>query len=144
MEIFRPALRPRVGLLGKFALASVVPIVLLGLVLAHVLRGEIRQRALADARQSAALLDQSLVQPQLSPTDLRTGLSEVRVRALDRTLQAGLAGKEIARIKVWNRAARVVYASDHAIIGAHFPPSEELSKALGGQTASEVSDLKKA
>src|SRR5919201_2387778 len=144
MENFRPSLRPRVGLLGKFAIASLDPVLLLVLVLAHVLRGEIRQRALLNARQSAALLDQSLVQPQLSETDLRTGLSGARVRALDRTLEASLAGKEVARIKVWNRAGRVVYASDHAIIGKSFPPSDELGEALRGETASEVSDLEKA
>jgi diguanylate cyclase (GGDEF)-like protein len=144
MENFRPPLRPRVGLLGKFAFASLVPILLLGLVLAHVLRGQIRGRALLNARQSAALLDQSLVQPQLSRTDLRTGLSEARVRALDRTLQASLAGKQIARIKVWNREGRAVYASDHAMIGEAFPLSDELRTALGGETASEVSDLQKA
>ena len=144
MKMLRPPLRPRVGLLGKFAIASLVPILLLGLVLAHVLRGEIRQRALLNARQSAALLDQSLVQPQLSEAELRTGLSEARVRALDRTLQASLDGKQIARIKVWNRAGRAVYASDHAIIGKRFPPSEELREALDGETASEISDLEKA
>ena len=144
MENFRPPLRPRVGLVGKFAFASLVPILLLGLVLAHVLRSEIRGRALLNARQSAALLDQSLVQPQLSPTDLRIGLSKARVRALDRTLQASLAGKQIARIKVWNHEGRAVYASDHAMIGEVFPPSDELRTALGGETASEVSDLQKA
>src|SRR6266498_4346566 len=45
MQIFHPPLRPRVGLLGKFAIASLVPIVLLGFVLAQILRAEIRQRA---------------------------------------------------------------------------------------------------
>jgi hypothetical protein len=57
--------RLRVGLLARFALASLVAVVLLGVVLAHTLAGEIRQRALANARQSAQLIDQSLVQPQL-------------------------------------------------------------------------------
>ena len=70
------------------------------------------------------------MQPQLSQADLRTGLSKARVRALDRTLEASLADNEIARIKVWNRAGRAVYSSDHAIIGKSFPPSDELRKAL--------------
>ncbi len=144
MQIFHPPLRPRVGLLGKFAIASLVPIVLLGFVLAQILRGEIRQRALLNARQSAALLDQSLVQPQLSAAELRSGLDEQRIRALDQTLQAAFASNQITRIKVWNRAGRTVYASDHAIIGKSFPPSEELREALGGETASEVSGLEKA
>src|SRR5207248_3288337 len=66
MASFRSALRPRVGLVGKFALTSVVPIVLLGLALAHVLRAEIKQRALVNARESAALLETTLIEPQLS------------------------------------------------------------------------------
>jgi diguanylate cyclase (GGDEF)-like protein len=134
----------RVGLLARFALASLVAVVLLGVVLAHTLAGQIRQRALANARQSAQLIDQSLVQPQLSAADLAAGLSQRHIRGLDRALQASLAGKEIARIKVWNRQNRVVYASDHVIIGHTFPASEELRAALGGNTASEVSDLRKA
>jgi diguanylate cyclase (GGDEF)-like protein len=143
MKTFRPPLRPRVGLLGKFALASLVPIVLLGFVLAQSLRGEIRQRALLNARQSAALLDRSLVQPQLSEAALRTGLNTADIRALDRTLAPSLNSGQIARIKVWNRMGRAVYASDHAIIGRTFLPSDELREALAGETASEVSDLEK-
>ena len=72
--MLRPERRPRIGLLGKFAIVSLVPIVLLGLALAFVLRDEIRQRALSNARQSATLLELSLVQPQLAAADLKTGL----------------------------------------------------------------------
>ena len=133
--------RPKVGLVTKFAVTSVVPIVLLGVVLGHILRGEIRQRALANARAAATLLDQALVQPQLSPSDLTAGLDERRIQALDRALRASLDGNEIARIKIWNPEGRVVYASDHGIIGHSFPASEELEEALAGGTASEVSNL---
>jgi diguanylate cyclase (GGDEF)-like protein len=142
--MFRPNLRPRVGLLGKFALASLLPIALLGIVLAHVLRDEIRQRALINARQSAALLEQSLVQPRLSAGSLTNGLTRNRMRALDEALRPSLAGKEIARIKIWNRNAKVIFASDHDIIGRAYPTSDELEEALDGHTASEISKLEKA
>jgi diguanylate cyclase (GGDEF)-like protein len=144
MTIPSRILRLRVGLLARFALASLVAVVLLGVVLAHTLTGQIRQRALANARQSAQLIDQSLVQPQLSAVDLEAGLSRRHIRRLDQALQASLAGKQIARIKVWNGQSRVVYASDHVIIDHTFPTSEELHAALTGNTASEVSDLRKA
>jgi diguanylate cyclase (GGDEF)-like protein len=58
-------------------------------------------------------------------------------------LRASVAGREIARIKIWNRSGRAVYATDHTLIGHTFTPSEELREALGGETASEVSDLRK-
>jgi diguanylate cyclase (GGDEF)-like protein len=144
MRVLRPVLRPRVGLLGKFAIASLVPIVALGIVLAHVLRAEIRQRALVNARQSAKLLELSLIQPRLTAGDLRGRLPAGRVRTLDQLLRASVAGNEIARIKIWKRDGRVVYATDHAIIGKQFPPSSELREALSGDTASEISDLRRA
>ncbi len=144
MRSFRPPPGPRVGLLGKFAVASLVPIVLLGLVLAHVLRTEVKQRALADARQSAALLEQSLVLPRLHPVDLRQGLDAGQIRTLDGLLRASVASHQIARIKIWDRQGRAVYATDHTIVGKRFPVSDELRTALGGRTASEVSDLRAA
>src|SRR5437867_825042 len=144
MRVSHPGLRPRVGLVGKFAIASLVPIVALGIVLAHVLRAEIRQRALVNARQSAALLEQSLVQPQLTAADLRGRLGAGRIRTLDQLLEASLASNAIARIKIWKPDGRPVYATEHAIIGKKFSPSDELREALGGDTASEISDLRKA
>lgn len=45
---------PRLSLLGKFAVASLIPIVLLGLVLAKTLQIQIRNQALTNARQLAA------------------------------------------------------------------------------------------
>ncbi|HZT16207.1 MAG TPA: EAL domain-containing protein [Gaiellaceae bacterium] len=141
MRAFRPPPGPRVGLLGKFAIASLVPIVLLGLVLAHVLRADVKQRAVADASQSAIVLEQSLVLPRLTPADLRDGLGAAQVRTLDALLHASVVTKEIARVKIWNRQGRAVYATDHTIIGKRFSPSDELRRALAGRTASEVSDL---
>ena len=140
----RPSLRPRVGLVGKFALASLIPILLLGVVLARVLRDEIRQRALANARESAGLLEDSLVQPRLSSALLTRGLAPRDIEAVDAALAPSVRGDKIARIKVWNRDDRVVYATDHGIVDHRFPPSDELEKAFGGATASEISDLKKA
>jgi diguanylate cyclase (GGDEF)-like protein len=144
MALFRTALRPRVGLVGKFALASLIPIVLLGIVLAHVLRAEIRQRALVNTKQAAALLEKSLIEPQLSAADLNGPLSRDRVRTLDQLLRPSLESHAIARIKIWTRDGRAVYASNHRIIGKRFAPSDELREALGGETASEISNLRAA
>jgi len=117
---------------------------MLAVALAYILRGEITQRALANARQSAVLLERGIVEPQLSATVLRTGLSKSRVRAIDRSLAASLASKQIARIKVWAESGRVVYATDHAVINHRFAVDDDLRKALSGGTVSDVSNLTKA
>jgi diguanylate cyclase (GGDEF)-like protein len=136
--------RPRFGLLPRFALASFVAVALLGLVLAHTLAAGVRTRALADARRTAALIDGSVVRPQLTADGLKTGLPQRRVHALDKALWPSVAAGEVARIKVWNRDSSVVYATDHSIIGKHFEEGDdELEEALDGETVSDVDDLKK-
>ncbi len=62
----RVRLRPRLGLLGKFALASLLPIVVLGVALAHRISGQIENRALANAHQAAVLSSRLGIQPLLS------------------------------------------------------------------------------
>jgi diguanylate cyclase (GGDEF)-like protein len=136
--------RPRFGLLPRFALASFVAVALLGVVLAHTLAAGVRTRALADARRTAALIDGSVVRPQLTADGLRNGLPKERVRALDKALWPSVAAGEVARIKVWNRDDSVVYATDHSIIGKHFDEDDdELEEALDGETVSDVDDLTK-
>ena len=49
----------------------------------------------------------------------------------------------VARVKIWDRAYKVVYSDDHDLIGRTFPPSDELEDALRGEVASEVSSLEK-
>jgi two-component system sensor histidine kinase KdpD len=61
---------PRLSLLGKFALVSLIPIVLLGLVLAKTLQIQIRNQALRNARQLAAAIARLDIQPQLTRDDL--------------------------------------------------------------------------
>jgi diguanylate cyclase (GGDEF)-like protein len=66
------------------------------------------------------------------------------VAALDRALAASLKGGQVARIKIWNSDSRVVYATDHSIIGKGFATvDDELEKALDGKPASDVDDLTK-
>jgi len=140
----RVAIRlPRLSLLGKFAVASLIPIVLLGLVLAKTLQIQIRNQALTNARQLAATIARLDIQPQLTPDDLTRGLTPERLRQLDHVLHAGLVGEEIARVKIWSRDLRVVYSDDPELIGRAFPSSHELEDALDGQIVSEVSDLTK-
>jgi hypothetical protein len=63
----------RLSLTQQVAILSLVPIVALGFILAHVLQGQIVTRTLADASQSAKLIARIGIQPRLSPRELRDG-----------------------------------------------------------------------
>ena len=121
------------SLTQKVALLSLIPIVVLGFVLARELQARIVARALADAGQSAQLMARIGIQPQLTQKDLRHGLSPGRVRALDQALSGRSVTASLARIKVWSSRHVAIYSDDHSIIGRALTPSEELLRALAGR-----------
>ncbi len=148
----RVGLSGRHGLTRQVALLSVVPMFVLGCVLARVLQAQIVSRTLADASESARIIAHIGIEPHLSPQDLRSGLSPTGVRALDQQLSARSVTQDLARIKIWNSKYKVIYSDDHALIGRTLPPSDDLRDALedkpddadvvtprlGTETASEV------
>jgi len=115
------------------ALLSLIPIVALGVLLAWVLRGQIVDRTLADATQSASLVARLGVQPRISESELRNGLSTSGVRELDEQLSARSVKRDLARIKIWNNKGLIVYSDDHALIGQHPGESDDLQSALEGR-----------
>jgi hypothetical protein len=78
----------RLTLTQQVALISLVPIVALGFILARVLQQQIITHTLADAGESAQLVARLGIQPRLTPSDLRTGLSARGIQELDEQLRA--------------------------------------------------------
>ena len=124
--------RARLSLTTQVALLSLIPIVTLGFVLARVLQTQIVQRTLADAGQSAQLVARLGVQPWLTPRDLHDGLSARSVHTLDRQLRTRSVS-DLARIKIWSAAGRIVYSDDHTLIGRSLgADDDDLHDALAG------------
>ncbi|HWX44492.1 MAG TPA: EAL domain-containing protein, partial [Solirubrobacteraceae bacterium] len=127
-----PRGRARLSLTGQVALLSLIPIVALGFVLARVLQEQMVERSLADAAQSARLVALLGIQPRVTPRDLRDGLNARGIRALDEQLRARSVSGDLARIKIWSAAGRIVYSDDHALIGRSPGESDDLRDALAG------------
>lgn len=125
--------RARLSLTGQVALLSLIPVVALGFVLAWVLRGQIVDRTLADASQSASLVARLGVQPRISQHELEHGLGAGGVKILDEQLKARSVTRDLARIKIWNNKGLIVYSDDHALIGRRPGESDDLESALRGR-----------
>jgi diguanylate cyclase (GGDEF)-like protein len=125
--------RVRLSLTGQVALLSLIPILVLGFILARVLQTQIVSNALDDASQSAQLLARIGFQPRLSPDDLRNGLNASGVRDLDNQLRARSVAENLARIKIWSTQDKVIYSDDHRLIGRTISPSDDLRDALAGR-----------
>jgi diguanylate cyclase (GGDEF)-like protein len=126
-------LRRRLSLTQQVALLSLVPMIVLGFILARVLQAQIVSRTLADESEAARIIAHIGIQPHLSPHDLRYGLTAAGVRALDRQLSARSVTQDLARIKIWNSHYKVIYSDDHSLIGHTLEPSDDLLDALAGK-----------
>jgi diguanylate cyclase (GGDEF)-like protein len=138
------ALRNRVArasLLTRFAVVSLLLVLVLGVLMARLLATMIAARGLASARDAAVVSTTLAVQPLLSRADLSGGpLPPAAARALDRAVRATSNGVRIARINVWGPDGRLVHRADPH---SHAQPTEastspELAEALQGSVEAEI------
>lgn len=127
------ALGARVSLTRQVALLSLLPMVVLGFILARVLQAQIVSGALENATESARIIAHLGIEPHLSAQDLRTGLTPAGVRELDVQLSGRSVTQDLARIKIWNSHYKVIYSDDHSLIGRTLPPSDDLRDALANE-----------
>src|SRR4051794_21036996 len=90
-------------LLLRFGLVSAVALALLGVAVAVVLRGNIRQEAMDDARTVATITARLWVQPSLAPEDLRGPLDAATSARVTQGIESSLADTHVVRVKLWNR-----------------------------------------
>ncbi|MCU1472511.1 ATP-binding protein [Amnibacterium sp.] len=98
-------------------------------------------QAVSSASQRAQILATDVGQPAL-----RNGLVDEdpsAIAALDATVHAHVLGAGgIARVKVWNRAGRIVYSDEPRLIGKTFGLGDDEEQALlSGGTQADISDL---
>src|SRR6476469_4085355 len=108
----------RLSLLGRFGLMSLAVVVVLGLAIGITLKRQIEDRALGRATQLAEVIADVGVQPRLTASDLARPLSAKRLDALDSVLDDHFTREnQLVRVKVFDRAATIVYSDDRSIIG---------------------------
>jgi diguanylate cyclase (GGDEF)-like protein len=134
----------RLGLVGRFALISLVLIVLLGAVSGVVLGRTVRDRAIADAIRTGEVAASIGVQPLLRTDDFSRDfvpLDAERLADLDRALANALSERGVVRIKVWNRQHWLIYSDNSKLVGRWFPSTDLLEDSFAGSVVAEVTDL---
>jgi signal transduction histidine kinase len=117
---------------------ALVPVLVLGLVLARALNSDVQQRFLDTSRTSATILAQVGIQPLFTENDLTGGLPPSGVSQIDAKLQGAAVSTEVDRLKVWNRQGTIVYSDNHSLIGKTFPIDDDLNNALHGQSSASI------
>jgi diguanylate cyclase (GGDEF)-like protein len=126
-------------LYARYAAISLVPIVILGIVLAGSLRTEANRQGLAEGRSQAALVARTAVEPLLDGRPLGVGVSADERRALRRLTTSAIGQGGLLRLRVRDLAGNVVFSDDGS--GFHARPEDEALEAADGQTIAHLTRL---
>jgi two-component system, NarL family, sensor kinase len=127
---------------GQFALVGAIALVIVGLATAVASRRIGEREAITDARSSAVIKAQGLVEPAIG-NDLITD-SKAAVVRLDGVVRRDVLDASVVRVKVWNRAGEILYSDEPRLIGAHYVLGNDERRSIdSGVIAAEVSDLSK-
>jgi two-component system NarL family sensor kinase len=127
---------------GQFALVGAIALVIVGLATAVASRRIGEREAITDARSSAVIKAQGLVEPAIG-NDLITD-SKAAVVRLDGVVRRDVLDASVVRVKVWNRAGEILYSDEPRLIGAHYVLGNDERRSIdSGVIDAEVSDLSK-
>jgi len=118
------------------ALLSLVPVLVLGSVLAGQYRDELRERGVAQGRLQAALISRLVTDNLLEKVGLKSGVDVVERTRLDRLADTQVDSGVITRFRLRGVDLRVVYSSDGS--GLRYGPAVGDSTDLDGQAAGDV------
>src|SRR5947209_4350037 len=125
-------------LFATYAVVSLVPVVVLGVVLALALTHQAKRRGLAEGRSQALVVAQTAIEPQLNGEPLRR-LSGTELRRIERIARGAVRDRHVLRLRLRDVAGRVVYSDDGSGFGEK--PEDEAIAAASGHTVARLTRL---
>ena len=125
-----------------YRLLPLVPLLVVGVALAWAGGSLIEKRAMEGAQREASAIARTVIEPNVSRHDLRSGTSRAGRRRVRRALRPLESSKDLVGVRIWNRRKQVVYV-DRGVKGAK-PSGGALGSALAGEPSSNVSSSPKA
>jgi signal transduction histidine kinase len=128
-----------------FAVTSLVVFGLIGVGIAALRNGDLRDRSEDAAAVRAELIAGSVIAPLLIPQDLEGPVRGARYRVLGRAIhEFAMEDAGVERVKIWNPDGMVVFSTDREQVGLEPELEEDLLEAFEGEMESEISDLSEA
>lgn len=119
-----------------YAVASLIPVVMLGVLLAGQVAAQANARGLARARADARLVSQGIIAPLLGDAPLPAGLGPA-TPDLRHNIAAIVADRQVLRLRLRDLDANVVFTSD----GSVTTEKDEAARAARGTTIALLTTL---
>jgi EAL domain-containing protein (putative c-di-GMP-specific phosphodiesterase class I) len=127
--------RVRPGFLLSFSIAGLIAVAVLAVVVSRILGDSIRTDQLTSATDSVELLAAASFGPHLTSA---THLDVAQLDALDQVTLAARRTAGVSRVTIWDPEAKVIYSTDHRLIGHRQQRSQGVVTASQGQTTTTV------
>jgi two-component system, NarL family, sensor kinase len=127
---------------GQFALVGAVALTIVGLATSIASRRTGEREAITNARSSAVIKAQGLVEPAVTDA-LLTG-SAPAIARVDAVVKRDVLDGSLVRVKIWDRTGNILYSDEPLLDGEHYTlGAGELRSIDAGVIEAEVSDLAK-
>ena len=113
-----------------YAVASLVPVALLGAVLLQGYQQEAVERGLEQGRAQTAVIQEMAIAPSLGAEDLAEGLTEVQRARLQTATDLAIYSGSVARLRLRSFSGLVTFSDDGSTAGA-LPSSHPASACTG-------------
>lgn len=129
------------SLAGQFALAGGLVMLLATLVIGFWVARRIEDTVVRNTANATALYMESFIAPLIQDLASTDRLTPENDAALAHLLKDTPLGRRVISFKIWIKGAKVVAASDAAIVGKTFPGSPDIRRAWGGELVSSFDRL---
>ena len=127
-------------LVGQFMLAGLAAVLVVGFATAIASRRIGEREAIIDARTTALVRAQGLVEPAV--TDALLTRRPAAVAKVAQVVESAVIDQQLVRVKIWTRDGRIVYSDEPRLIGARYQLGADDIEALDtGRIVAAVSDL---
>ncbi len=134
---------PRLTLLAKFSITSLVLLATIGVSLGWALTRYLEEQAIEQHKSSLESLVTPVVGPYITPEIMSQGATGDMYSNIETALSY-LGGAGLVRVKIWNEEGMIAYSDERSLVGQHFEIEEDLVEAFEGSTHASISQLQAA
>jgi diguanylate cyclase (GGDEF)-like protein len=112
-----------------YAAITLIPVLVLGIVLANSFRSEANRRGMAEGRSEAKLVAQTAVEPLLTGHPLSDGINATERTGLQRLVARAIGEGDVLRLRVRDLSGNVVFSDDGSGLGGKADKADGDDKA---------------
>ena len=128
------------SLARQFALAGGVVMLAATLLVGWFVAGRIEEVVVRNTANATALYMESFVAPLTQDLARHENLSDASRQSIGALLEGTALGRRVVSFKIWREGGLLVDASNTALVGQRFPPTENLKLAWAGEVRADFED----